>query len=116
MLGLLLQAILFFITAMSTKDIALFFISFSGILVVDSFWLLSIRRAHADQGLLHQWLVSNALLLAVSILLALSRAFIPAIVAAACLAIASLVATVYDYSKNKDEYFPPERETVSGHD
>jgi hypothetical protein len=108
MLGLLLQAILFFIMSLTTTDVFLFLMFFSATLVLDTLWLIAISKASHPFSMEHQWLVSNGVLfvLAVVLLWSLGRG-LPAIAAAGCVAFFSLAATLYDYSRNRDEYFPP---------
>jgi hypothetical protein len=116
MFGLLLQAILFYVTSLATDDVFLFLSFFVATLVLDTLWLLVIAEAGHPLGMELQWLGNNVLLLAISVVLLISvrMDYVSAIAAAACIALCSLVAAIYDYAKNKDDYFPPLEETHPG--
>jgi nucleoside 2-deoxyribosyltransferase len=115
MCGLLLQALIFFIVALTLRQTTAFLVSLLAILITDSVWLVLLRCLERESELLafKQWMFSNLLLgLFLGVCLASRVWWLGASweyrIAIATM-IAALVAAVVDYVKNASLYSPSDK-------
>jgi len=114
MLGLLAQALVFFVAAFSVETITGFLIALMAIFVVDSAWLLAIRWLHGKEEVpaFRQWLLSNLILIVLlGAALGLQQGLEPwwETQLAIGVMVSAVAATVVDYVMNDDLYFPGTR-------
>jgi len=109
MFGLLFQAVLFFIAALSTTELDVFPLLFAAIFAFDTLWLFVLKYVGHTFGRMEwQWIVSNIVLFLVfgGSWLCHWRGFFSSTVVASVAAIAAIIAAIFDYAKNRNEYFP----------
>ncbi|MDD5004963.1 MAG: hypothetical protein PHS93_00465 [Candidatus Omnitrophica bacterium] len=118
-IGFYLQAIFFYLMAVTLQEPSKFSFSFILMLVCDTGWLLILRDIFKyiplNNKVCKQWLKSNKWLIAIFILLYLfshsmfqyhcSLALLT-LSWSICISIAAIIATFFDYRTNKNFYFP----------
>ena len=109
MLGLLLQAVLFFVAALALDNLTLFVSFYATIFILDTVWLLILAKGgHPLSHTERQWVTSNVVqLLFIALLMVLVwRVQLSEIAVAIALAVAAFGAAWWDYSHNCEHYFP----------
>ena len=108
--GFFLQAIFFYLMALTIDNIVVFAVLFIMMLLMDAIWLITLCVIGYQnfKGTACQWVFSDAIL--VVVLLASSRLsdlnVISSLLTAIFILVASLSATFFDYFQNKSFYFP----------
>jgi len=109
MFGLIFQAILFFVTSLTTSDINLFLMFLVGIFILDTGWLFVLGfLGHPFRSMEHQWIASNIILCLLLGLLWCLRHYnhLSDFGIATLVTLVLWIATGLDYVLNKNEYFP----------
>ena len=109
MCGLLAQALVFFVAALSLTTLTGFVIALIVILAVDSIWLLALRLVQADPPAFGQWIISNFVAgSCLGVCLGLQLGLQPpwGYQLAGAVAAVTVVAAIVDYAMNDSLYFP----------